>query len=109
MIVGGEMLCETFANFPGKVQAGEGGIFLLQFLDDAQAVLIVFKSAVALHQFSEHGFALVPKRRMAEVVGERNRFRQIGVQPERTGDVAGNGGDLHRVCEPRAKMIARAV
>ncbi len=46
---------------------------------------------------------------MAEVMRERDGLGQIGVQPERAGDVARDGGDFHRVREPRAEMVAGAV
>ncbi len=61
------------------------------------------------HQARENGFALVAKRRMAEVVRKGDGFRQIGVQLERAGDVARDGRDFHRVREPGAKVIAGAV
>src|SRR5581483_8585329 len=46
---------------------------------------------------------------MAEVMREGNRFRQIGIQSQRAGNVARNGCDFNRVREPRAQMVAGAV
>ncbi len=57
----------------------------------------------------QNGFALVAERRMAEVVRERDGFGEVGVQPQRAGEVAGDGGDFNRVREPRAQMVAGAV
>src|SRR6185503_15435397 len=51
----------------------------------------------------------MPERRMAEVVGEGNGLGEIGIEPERLGDIARNGGDFHGVGEPRAEVIAGAV
>jgi hypothetical protein len=49
------------------------------------------------------------KRRMTEVVGQRNGFGQVFIEPERPGDATGDGRDFHRVREPRAQMVAGAV
>jgi hypothetical protein len=46
---------------------------------------------------------------MTEVVGERDGFSEVFIQLERAGDAAGNGGNFHRVREPCAEMITRAV
>src|SRR5207245_8067098 len=51
----------------------------------------------------------VTKRRMAEVVRQRDRFRQVFVQPQRPGYVARNGGYFYRVREPRAQVVPGAV
>ena len=48
-VKGGLMFRQTFEHFPRKIQAGEIRIFLLQFLDEAQAVVIVFKATVTAH------------------------------------------------------------
>lgn len=52
-----EMFHQTFAHFPREIQTGEPGIFLLEFFDDAQAVMVVLETAVSLHQAAEHRFA----------------------------------------------------
>ena len=109
MVEGGLVLGEAFADFPGKVEAGKAGIFLFEFLDDAQAVEIMLEAAVAFHQSREHGFALVAERRMAEVVRKRNGFGEVGVQPQCAGDVARDGGYFNRVGEPRAQVVAGAI
>ena len=108
-VKGGLVFRQTFEHLPRKIQAGEVWIFLFQFLDDAEAVAVVLESAVAAHELVQDGLALVAERRMAEIVGERDGLGEIGVQPERAGDVARDGGDFHRVGEPRAEMVARAV
>ena len=79
MVVGGVMFGEAFADFPGKIQAGKFWIFLFEFLDDAEAVLVVFKAAVTFHQTGENGFAFVAERRVAEVMCQGDGLRQIGI------------------------------
>jgi hypothetical protein len=71
--------------------------------------MVVFKSTVPAHESVQNGFALMAERRMAEVVCERNGFGEVGIQPERAGDVARDGGDFNRMREPRAEMVARAI
>src|SRR5450432_2187008 len=46
---------------------------------------------------------------MAEVMRERDGFRQVHVELQRAGDVARDGGDFNRVREARAQMVAGAV
>ena len=109
MIVAGKVLGQTLAHFPGKVQSGEAGIFLLQLLDHAQALAVVLKPAVIFHQLVQYHLAFVPERGVTEVVRQRDGLRQVFVQLQSPGDVAGDGGDFDGVREPRAQMVASAV
>ncbi len=109
MIVSGMMFCEALENFPGKIQAGETGIFFLQLFHDPQAVRIVFKTAVAFHQAGEHRFRFMPKGRVAEIVRERDGLGEVGVQAERAGNVARDGGDFNSMRQPCTQMIPGAV
>ena len=102
-------MTRPFAHFPGQVQAGKAGIFLLQFLDDAQALAVVLEAAVAAHQPVQHRLALVAEGRMAEVVRQRDGFGQVLVQAQGARDVAGDGGDFDGVGQARAQMVAGAV
>ena len=43
-----------------------------------------------------------------QVVREGNRLGEVLVQPQRTGDVAGDGGHLHRVGEASAEVLPAA-
>src|SRR5947207_6277845 len=49
------------------------------------------------------------KRRMAQIVRERDCFRQILVQPQCTRDGAADRSHLDRMRQARAQMVARAV
>lgn len=103
------MLDEAFADFPTEIQAGEIGIFLFEFLNDAKTVAIVLEAAVFSHEFVQNSFALVAEGRMAEVMGEGDGFGEVFVELERAGDVPRNGGNLHGVREARAEVITGAV
>src|ERR1035441_10842883 len=46
---------------------------------------------------------------MTEVVREGDGLYQVGVQTERAGNVARDGGDFHRMREARAEVVAGAV
>ena len=103
------MLHQTFADFPCEIQSREARILLFEFLDDAQALAVVFEAAVALHQFVLDNLAFMAEGGMAEVVRQGDGFRQIFVQLQSPGDVAGDGCDFHGVRQPRAQMVAGAV
>lgn len=109
VIVTGEMFDETFAAFPSEIEAGEGGVFLFEFFDDTQALLVVFEAAVIFHEPVENHFAFVTERGVAEVMGESDGFSEIFVQLEGAGDIAGDGRDFDGVGEASAEMITGAI
>ena len=80
----------------------------LEHVDDAQRVLEVAEAAAeALGQARvEHRLADVPERRVAEVVPEPDRLDEVLVERERARDRARDLGDLERVGEPRAEVVA---
>ena len=74
------MLDQALDRFPGQVQAVESRIAALEARDDAQRLRIVVEAAVALHQRIELALAGMAERGVAEVMGKRQRFRQILVE-----------------------------
>ena len=58
------------------------------------------------HLLVQHPLAGVAEGRVAEVVGERDGFGQILVEPQRAGDRAGHLADFERVGQPGAEMLA---
>ena len=109
VVVAGEMFGEAFADFPGDVQAGEARVFLLDEIDDAEALAIVLEAAVFLHEFIEGSLAFVAERRMAEVVREGNGLGEVFVDRESAGNVARDASNFHRVREAGAEVVASAV
>ena len=77
---------------------------VLQDVDDAEALLVVVEAA--RHQRVDDALAGVAERRVAEVVAERDRFRQLLVQPQHFRDRARDLRDLERVRETRAVVVA---
>src|SRR5437899_4740278 len=80
MIVTGVMLDQTLAHFPTQIQTGEEGIFLFDFLNDAQAMPIMFEAAVFFHQAVQDHLSFMTEWRVPQVVSQSNRFSEIFVQ-----------------------------
>ena len=59
MIVAGVVLDQALADFPTQVQAREARVFLLEFLDDPEALPVVLEAAVFLHQTGEDHLTFV--------------------------------------------------
>ncbi len=75
------MLGDAFADFEGKIQAGEAGVALLEIFDDADGVQVVIEAcAEALHLGVEGVFAGMGKGRMPDVVGQRQGFGEVLVE-----------------------------
>ena len=86
-----------------------GGITLLEVLDDAQRVHVVVESpSMSLQATVQRALTRMTKRRMTDIVNQRQRLRQIFVQAKRCGDGACNLGYLNRVGQAAAKMIRSA-
>ena len=58
-----------------------------------------------LGQLVQRVLAVVAERRVAEVVGQRGGLGDVGLRPERPGQVAGDLGDLEAVGEPVADEV----
>src|SRR5262252_9945271 len=100
------VLDQAFERLPGEVQSVESGIAFLERGDHAQCLRIVIEAAAGGEAAIERALAGMAERGMAEVVGERQRLRQILVEPERARERAGNLRDLQRMGQTGAKMIA---
>ncbi|MPL73151.1 Iron-sulfur cluster insertion protein ErpA [bioreactor metagenome] len=100
------MLGDALERLPGQVEPVEGGIVPLELGHDPQRLRIVVEAAILLHQHRKRILAGVAEGRMAEVMGQRHRLGQIGVQPERAGDRARHLRHLDGVRHPGAVIIA---
>jgi len=81
---------------------------VLEQLHHSSALFVVLEAAVVAHQVVERLFAGVAERGVAKVVAKRDRLGEILVESQCAGDVPGDGGDLHRVCQPCAQVVAAA-
>ena len=99
------VLDERLAHLERQVQAGELRIAFFQFIDAAQAEKVVVEPAEWLQALVECAFARVAERRVANVVGQRDRLGQILVEPQSPRDGAGDLRDFERVRQPGAVVV----
>src|SRR5260221_1842166 len=64
------------------------------------------EAAMGLQAFVERPLAGMAERGMAEVVGQRQRFRQVLVETELPGQSAGDLRHFQRMGQPGSVMIA---
>ena len=100
------VLDQPFQRLPGQVQAVELRIAPLQHGHHAQGLGVVVEAAERGEAGVERTLAGMAERRMAEIVGERQRLGQVLVEAERAGERARDLGHLERMGEPRAVMVA---
>ena len=103
------VLGQTLERLPGQVQPVPSGITALQQGHHAQALRIVVEPAERLHRQVQRVLPGVAERRMAKVVGQRQRLGQVLVQRQFAGDRAGDLRHLDRMGQPRAEEVALVV
>jgi hypothetical protein len=74
------MLEDSLPRLEAEIQAIESRITFFQLVDDAQTLQVVLEAAIRSHAFIQRVLASVPKRRVPQVVRERNGFDQVLVQ-----------------------------
>ncbi len=100
------MLDDALKRFPGQIEAIELGIAVFQRGHDPQRLGIVVEAAVGFQAFVQRPLAGMAEWRMAEVVGQRQRFGEILIEAKLPGQRAGNLGHFKRMRQPGAVMIA---
>jgi hypothetical protein len=100
---------EAFERFPTEVQPVEVGVPTLEICHDSQRLRVVIKAAKSRKRFIERALTGMTEWRMAEIVGERQRFGEVLVQSECTRERTGNLRDLKRVRQSRAIVIALVI
>jgi len=78
-------------------------------VDDPQALTVVIEAAVTTHAIRQHPLARVTERGVAEVVRERDRLREVLVEPQRARNGAGDLTPLECVGEAVPVVIALVV
>ena len=79
---------------------------MLQRGDDPQRLGVVVEAAMGLQAVVQRPLAGMAERRMAEVMGQRQRLGEVLVEPELAGQRAGDLGHFQRMGQPGAVMIA---
>ncbi len=105
-VVVGAVLEDSLAAFEGQIQAVEFRVVLLEFVDHAQRLQVVFETAEIHHAIVERILARVAERRMPEIVGEADGLGQFLVQPQRARNRARNLRDFERMRQPGPVQIA---
>ena len=103
------VLDDALAHAQRQVQPAMRRVPLLEVLHDAQRMKVVIEAQpMPLQAFVQRSLARVPKRRMPDVVHQRQRLRQVLVQPQRLGHAARNLHHLNRVRQAAAKVVRGA-
>src|ERR1019366_8962593 len=68
------VLQDPLAALERQVQAREQRIAVLELIDGAQRLQVVFEAAVLAHAFIQRVLAGMTERRMAEIVRQRDRL-----------------------------------
>ena len=66
----------------------------------------MIKAAIGRHQPLHRVLAGMPERRMAQIMGQRYRLGQIGVQPQNAGQSTRHLRHFDRMGQARAIVIA---
>jgi len=104
VIVG--VLDDAFADFEGKIQAGEIEVWAFELFNDAECLEIVIEArAAGTHEFVEFLFAGVAERGMADIVDKSERLGKVRVEAEGRGNCASDLRNFQSVGEPIAKVI----
>ena len=74
------MFPQTFAHFERQIETRKIRIRSFEQLHHTQTLAVVIEAAVSAHAFGQHLLARVPKRRVPQIVRERDRFGEIFVQ-----------------------------
>ncbi len=74
--------------------------------EDPQGLRVALEPAAGGAELVERPLAVVPERRVADVVGEAGGVDDVGVRTQLLGDRAPDLGDLERVGQPRPRDTA---
>jgi hypothetical protein len=99
---------EAFKDFEGEVEAGEVGVFDLDGLDDAEALLVVVEATVGTHEAVELRLTRMAEWGVAEIVGEGDGLGKVLIEGKGAGDGTRDGNDLDGVGEAGTEVIAGA-
>ncbi len=112
MLLGGvvaRVLDDALANAEREVESAMRGVTLFEVLDDAQRMdVVVEAAAVTAETAVERALAGVSEGRMADVVNQSERLREIFIQAKRGCRGARDLRDLHGVGQAAAKVVGGA-
>ena len=104
------VLDDPFAHRQRQVQPAKRCVAFLKPRDNTQRVQVVVEpEAVSAERAVQRLLAGMAKRRVADVMHQRQRLRQRAVQAQRRGQRARNLRHLQRVRQAAAEVVAGAV
>ena len=95
------VLRDAVPNLPGEVQSSA---VVLQHVHNPKALLVVVEAA--RNQPVDDPLPRVAKRRVPQIVAERDRLGELLVQAQHLGNRPSDLRDLERVSQPRSIVIA---
>jgi hypothetical protein len=100
------MFEHAFATFEGQVEPRKFRVSLLELIDDAQRLQIVFETAVVAHAFVERVLACVTEWCVTEIVRKAYGFGQGFIDPKGPRDSPADLRDLQGMRDTGAVKIA---
>ncbi len=106
-VVGLFMFQQTVQDFDGQVESVIIGVHVFELFQDAAALFVVLEMfAVFTHGLIQRRLAAVAEWGMPQVVRQRNGFREVFVEAQAAGDIAGDLGDFNGMGEAVAVVVA---
>src|SRR6476469_7655099 len=100
------MLDDSFAHLEGQIEPVKTRIALLQMVHNAEGVPVVFKTVPEMAHLTIKLFLTdMGKRRMAQIVGEREGLGKFLIETEGNGNRAGHLRHFDRVRQAVAKVV----
>ena len=106
------VLADRVEAGPGEVQAGRAPVraddLRLEPGQDPQRLRVALEAADRVGDRVQRVLAVVPERRVAEVVGQAGGVDDVGIGAELGADLAADLGHLERVGQPGAREVVLA-
>src|SRR5260370_30676061 len=100
------MLDDALAHLKRKIQTRKIQIALLELFDNAQRVQVVIeRTAEGMHERVQLPLSRVTKRRMADVVHQRESLGKLGVEAQGGGHRPGNLRHFQREQQTVPKVV----
>ena len=100
------MLDQPFQRLPRQIKAIKFGVTPLQFGDNTQGLRVMIEAACRCQAFIQYVLPGMAKRRVAEIMGERQSFGQILIQPQGPRQCPRDLRHLDGMGQAGAEMVA---
>ena len=100
------MFDNALAHLVAQIKPAKAGVTHFDPIHRPQALRVMIETAVRPHQIIQYPLTGMTKRRMPEVMGQRDGLGHIAVQAQRLGDRPGYLGGLDRMGQARPIVVA---